>query len=100
MYLLLENRDGGQIKRVGTAWFRSGDSAPSWQTQIVEIKYGPLSPSDPWYDYEQPRTGEVWGDGSETITHISILASSSFEGDFFYGAIGSALELDNIVLGY
>lgn len=100
IYFLLENRADGQVKRVGTAWFRSGESVTTWSPQIVQIKYGPLEASDPWFEYAQPRDDEVWGDGSEPITHVTFLASSSFEGDFFKGAIGSTLELDDIELGY
>jgi len=100
IYFLLENRTDGQVKRVGTAWFRSGDQVVDWTRQTVPIKYGPLEPSDPWYDYAQPQQGEEWGDPTEAITHITILATSSFEGDFFRGAVGSTLELDDIELGY
>ena len=100
IYLFLENRDGAQVKRVGTAWFRSGETVTEWTTQTVEIKYGPLDASDPWFDYAQPTGDEVWGDGTENVTHITVLATSSFEGDFFKGAIGSTLELDEIELGY
>ena len=71
-----------------------------WSDQSVPIKYGPLDPSDPWYDYAQPREGEEWGEATEAITQITVLATSSFEGDFFKGAIGSILELDDIVLEY
>ena len=66
----------------------------------MPIKYGPLAASDPWFGYAQPQPDEVWGDGTETVTHITVLATSSFEGDFFKGAIGSTLGFDNIVLGY
>lgn len=100
IYLFLENRDGAEVKRVGTAWFRNGLSVSEWSKENVTIKYGPLDASDPWYDYAQPPQGEVWGDGTETITHITILATSSFEGDFFNGAIGSTMELDDIELLY
>lgn len=100
IYLFLENREGAEVKRVGTAWFRSGTTVSAWSRENVPIKYGPLDASDPWFDYAQPVQGEVWGDGSETVTHITILATSSFEGDFFKGAIGSVLELDDIELVY
>ena len=100
IYLLLENRDGPQVKRVGTAWFRSGDNVSNWMQKSIPIKYGPLDVSDPWYSYAQPLQDEVWGDAADPVTHITVLASSSFEGDLFNGAIGSSLELDNIVLGY
>lgn len=100
IYLFLENRDGPEVKRVGTAWFRSGDAAPNWSRQSIPIKYGPLDASDPWFEYAQPLPGESWGEGTETVTHITILATSSFEGDFFKGAIGSTLEFDEIELEY
>ncbi len=100
IYFLLENRADGQVKRVGTAWFRSGESVATWSPQVIPIKYGPLEASDPWFEYAQPRDDEIWGDGSEPITHVTFLATSSFEGDFFKGAIGSTLELDEIELGY
>ncbi len=100
IYLFLENREGSEVKRVGTAWFRSGTSVSEWSRENIAIKYGPLDASDPWYDYAQPVEGEAWGDGTETVTHITILATSSFEGDFFKGAIGSTLELDDIELVY
>ena len=100
IYLFLENREGSAVKRVGTAWFRSGTSVSEWSRENVPIKYGPLDASDPWYTYAQPAEGETWGDGTETVTHITILATSSFEGDSFNGAIGSTLELDAIELVY
>jgi len=100
IYLFLENREGSEVKRVGTAWFRSGMTVSAWSRENLAIKYGPLDASDPSYAYAQPVEGEVWGDGTETVTHITILATSSFEGDFFKGAIGSTLELDDIELGY
>ncbi|PCE63378.1 PCMD domain-containing protein [Sediminicola luteus] len=100
IYLLLENREGSQTLRVGTAWFRSGESVSDWKKELVPVKYGELPASDPWYAYAQPQSGESWGTGEEPITHISVLATSSFEGDFFKGAIGSELRLDNIYLGY
>lgn len=100
IYLLLENREWNQTLRVGTAWFRSGESIADWKKELVPVKYGELAVSDPWYAFAQPQTGESWGTGEEPITHITVLATSSFEGDFFKGAIGSELRLDNILLGY
>jgi hypothetical protein len=100
IYLLLEDRSGSQTKRVGTAWFRSDDVVQSWTTVNVPIEYGPLDPSHPWYNYAEPQPGDIWGDGSESVTHISVLFTSSFEGDFFKGAVGSTLEIDNFTLKY
>jgi hypothetical protein len=100
IYILLENRDGAKTKRVGTAWFRNGDTQSSWKEIEVPVKYGQLDPSDDWFDYAQPQPDEEWGTGTENVTHISVLFSSSFEGDFFKGAIGSVLEVDNLILTY
>jgi len=100
IYILLENRDGAKTKRVGTAWFRNGDTKTDWTDINIAVKYGPLNASDPWFGYAQPQPNEEWGTGTESITHISVLYTSSFEGDIFYGAIGSVLEVDNLVLEY
>jgi hypothetical protein len=100
IYMFLENRDGSKTKRVGTAWFRNGDTQSSWKNMDIPVKYGPLDASDPWYSYAQPQPDEEWGTGTESITHITVLFSSSFEGDFFNGAIGSVLEVDNLEMIY
>ena len=100
IYLFLENRDGEQVKRIATAWFRNSDEVIEWTRENIAIKYGPLDETDPWYSYAQPLEGEAWGEATDPVTHITILATSSFEGDYFNGAIGSILELDNIILGY
>lgn len=100
IYLLLENRSGSKTKRVGTAWFRDGTTVSQWTKTTVPVKYGPLDASDPWYAYAQPQPDEEWGTGTENVTHITVLFSSSFEGDFFSGAIGSTLEVDNVLLNY
>lgn len=100
IYMFLENRDGGKTKRVGTAWFRNGDAQTSWKYLDIPVKYGPLEASDPWFSYAQPQPDEEWGTGSESVTHITVLFSSSFEGDFFNGAIGSVLEVDNLEMVY
>lgn len=100
IYMFLENRDGAKTKRVGTAWFRNGDTQATWKSMEIPVKYGPLDASDPWFDYAQPQPDEEWGTGSENVTHITVLFSSSFEGDFFNGAIGSVLEIDNLEMIY
>ncbi len=100
IYMFLENRDGSKTKRIGTAWFRNGDTQSSWKYLDIPVKYGPLDASDPWFVYAQPQPDEEWGTGSESITHITVLFSSSFEGDFFNGAIGSTLEVDNLEMVY
>ena len=99
-FIFFEKRDGAQVKRVATGWVRSGANLANWTRETVPIKYGPLSGSAPCFGYVQPQQVEVWGDGKETVTHITVLETASFEGDFFKGAIGSTLTLDNIELGY
>ena len=100
LYLLLENRDGDQVARVGTAWFRSGDTVEDWSTIEVPVKYGPLTPSDPEFDYANIRPGETWADPEARPTHITVVFSSSALGDFFTGAIGSELWVNDFELLY
>ncbi len=100
IYVLLENRDGDQVQRIGTGWFRSGSRVADWTSLEVEIKYGELLPSDPAFEYANIREGEVWGDAATTPTHITVVFSSSALGDFFIGAIGSELWVNNFELVY
>jgi hypothetical protein len=100
LYVLLEQRDGDQVARVGTGWLRSGDTVADWTTLEVPIKYGPLSASDPEFEYANIRPGETWADAGARPTHITVVFSSSALGDFFTGAIGSELWVNNFELVY
>ena len=100
LYVLLENRQGDQVARVGTAWFRSGDTVQDWTTLEVPVKYGPLSASDPEFEYANIRPGETWADAGTRPTHITVVFSSSALGDFFTGAIGSELWVNDFELVY
>ena len=100
LYVLLEVREGDQIARVGTGWFRSGDVVSDWTTLEVPIKYGPLSASDPEFEYANIRPGETWAEPDARPTHITVVFSSSALGDFFTGAIGSELWVNNFELLY
>jgi hypothetical protein len=100
LYVLLEKREGDQVARVGTGWFRSGDTVADWSTIEVPIKYGQLSPSDPEFEYANIRPGETWADAGERPTHITVVFSSSALGDFFTGAIGSELWVNDFELVY
>jgi hypothetical protein len=100
IYLLLENREGGQVARVGTGWYRSGDVQEDWASLEIPLKYGPLTPSDPEFEYANIRPGETWADPGARPTHITVVFSSSALGDFFTGAIGSELWVNNFELVY
>ena len=100
IYLLLEKREGDQVQRIGTGWFRSGEEVLDWTDLVFTIKYGELSPSDPEFEYAKIREGEAWGDPLATPTHVTVVFSSSALGDFFTGAIGSELWVNNFELVY
>jgi hypothetical protein len=100
IYVLLEKREGETIQRVGTGWFRSGTTVEDWENINVPIVYGELLPSNPIFDYANIREGESWGSANDIPTHITVVFSSSALGDFFTGAIGSELWLNNFELIY
>lgn len=100
LYVLLELREGDQIARVGTGWLRTGDTVADWSTVEVPIKYGRLSASDPEFEYANIRPGETWAEPDARPTHITVVFSSSALGDFFTGAIGSELWVNNFELLY
>lgn len=100
IYVLLEKRTGDTTERIGTGWFRSGQEVMDWSTLEVAIKYGQLSPSDPEFEYANIREGETWGDPQDKPTHITVVFSSSALGDFFTGAIGSELWINNFEVIY
>ena len=100
IYVLLEKRTGDDVERIGTGWFRSSDEVVDFSNLEVNIKYGELSPSDPEFEYANIREGESWGNPQDTPTHITVVFSSSALGDFFTGAIGSELWVNNFELVY
>lgn len=100
IYVLLEKREGDTIERIGTGWFRSDETVSDFSTLEIDIKYGELTPSDPEFEYANIRAGESWGDAQDTPTHITVVFSSSALGDFFTGAIGSELWVNNFELIY
>jgi hypothetical protein len=100
IYVILEKREENIVKRLGTGWYRSDEEVTDWTNLEVDIKYGELSPSDPEYSYANIREGEIWGSLEETPTHITVVFSSSALGDFFTGAIGSELWVNNFELVY
>ena len=102
IYLLLEKRDGTAVARVATGWFRDGTDTglETWTSLEVTLKYGPLSPSDPEYDYANIKGGDTWAEADEVPTHISVVFASSALGDEYKGAIGSVLVVDDLELIY
>jgi len=100
IYVLLEKREGDVIQRIGTGWFRSGTPVEDITTLKVEIKYGELTPTAPEFEYANIREGEAWGNPTETPTHVTVVFSSSALGDFFTGAIGSELTINNFEFVY
>ncbi|MFA5646803.1 MAG: PCMD domain-containing protein [Bacteroidales bacterium] len=118
MYLILEKREGDQIKRLGVAWFRNGDTQTEWTTIEREIKYAYGEAPEGTEDYEKrvlkygvdgdqnitdpnKMPYATWGDISkEDPTHIIMGFTSSYQGDYFIGAPGSKLRVDNFKLIY
>jgi len=95
--VMLEDRSSGIIKRVATAWYRTAQTTADWTKLKLKLQYGPLpSPAH----YEVPRSPAVWGTGMETPTHIVVIFSSSARGDFYEGAPGSLLFVDEFRLYY
>lgn len=101
IYALLEVRMGGNIQRLATAWFRSEDLQEDLFTLEIPFIYGPLDGSFP--EYMKPGNN-VYVDAEEANfilpTHITFVASSSFGGASFAGAIGSKLVVDDVEMVY
>lgn len=101
IYALLEVRAGGKTERLATAWLRS-DVAQNELTSVeIPFTYGELDSSFP--DYTRPvDQGYVSRDSANFVlpTHITFVASSSFDGANFAGAIGSVLIVDDVEMVY
>nr|WP_319398581.1 PCMD domain-containing protein [uncultured Carboxylicivirga sp.] len=101
IYALLEIRMDGRKERLATAWFRSPDDQEEMITVEVPFTYGKLDSSFP--DYMIPDDHDFVGADSAAYalpTHISLVATSSFGGDKFEGAVGSLLIIDDIEMLY
>lgn len=101
IYALLEVRDGSTTKRLATAWFRGNETQSALTTVEIVFTYGELDSSFP--DYMKPTTGEYVSSSSVSYalpTHITFVASSSYDGAKFCGAVGSVLLLDNVEMVY
>lgn len=107
--IILTDRSAEPYKQVAVAWFRSGENITEWKTLNLNFKYGLInSPAV----YERPKdvyildNGKerlvpvVFGTGNEKPTHITVVFASSHRGDYFEGAPGSELYIDDLVLKY
>ncbi|MCY1719975.1 PCMD domain-containing protein [Prolixibacteraceae bacterium Z1-6] len=101
IYVLLEVRLGGKTERLATAWFRSDQTQDELTNKEVVFTYGELDDNFPEYMFPLDH-GFVSADSAQFIlpTHITFVASSSFDGANFAGAIGSKLIIDDIVMVY
>lgn len=98
LYVLLENRNGTSIKRVATAWFRSEEKAiDRFKTITIDFTYGALGANFP--DFQKPSNG-LYAASNEPVTHITVVFSSSFRGDFLEGGTNSTLLVNNFKLIY
>jgi len=95
--VMLEDRSSGIVKRVATAWYRTAQTTTDWTGLKLRLQYGPLTAPN---HYEIPKPPSVWGTGLETPTHIVVIFVSSARGDFYEGAPGSLLFVDEFRLYY
>ena len=118
MYLILEKREGDKVKRLGVGWYRSEETQTDWKTKEVEIKYARGQAPEGVAEYEKrvlkyghdgnPSAANpslmseaTWGDiANDKPTHILVVFTSSYQGDYFIGAPGSKLLVDNFELVY
>jgi hypothetical protein len=97
IYLLLENRENNQVKRIATGWFRSTDKVDTYKEITIPLTYGAIPQGSPVYMY--PVNGS-FGSGTEPVTHISFVAASSAYGALFEGGVNTRLAINNIRLNY
>lgn len=126
MFVILERRETVKegeeetqvVKRLGVGWYRSPEKQEEWTTLDVEIKYAQGEAPEGLEDYQTKvlkygvdgditvtdpsEMGEtLWGDiTKEKPTHIVAVFTSSYQGDYFIGAPGSTLYVDNFELVY
>lgn len=101
IYAYLEIRLADKTQRLATAWFRSEAVQAELSEIELDFTYGELDNSFP--DYMKPENGlYVSADSSKFVlpTHITFVASSSYNGAIFSGAIGSELIVDDVELLY
>jgi hypothetical protein len=97
IYMLLENRENNQVKRIATGWFRNTEKVDAYKEITIPLTYGTIPQGSPVYMY--PVNGS-FGTGSEPVTHISFVAASSAYGAFFEGGVNTRLVINNVKLNY
>ncbi|MCF8347385.1 MAG: PCMD domain-containing protein [Bacteroidales bacterium] len=107
--IILTDRSAEPYKQVAIAWFRSGDNVTEWKELVMNFKYGLIAQP---MSYEKPKdvyvtengvdrlVTTIYGTGNEKPTHITVVFASSHRGDFFEGAPGSELYVDDLELIY
>lgn len=101
IYLLLEVRNSSGEARLATAWFRGDENVENSIEIQLDLVYGELPADAP--DYSKPPDGKyVSSDSASFIapSHLTFVASSSFDGKNFAGAVGSILIVDDLELIY
>jgi hypothetical protein len=98
IYVLLENREGPEPKRVATGWFRSGsEKIDQFNTITVDMAYGQLGANVP--AYQKPANG-LYAAASEKVTHLTVVFSSSYNGALFEGGTNSTLVVNDFIFIY
>jgi hypothetical protein len=97
IYLLLENRNNNQVKRVATGWFRDGKQQDQMKDITLNLTYGPLPSGSPLYMF--PANG-LFGTANDEVTHITLVAASSAYGALFEGGTNSNLVINDVRLNY
>lgn len=107
--VILTDRSSEPYKQVAIAYMRSGENVTEWKEVKINFKYGIIA--NPAV-YERPKdiyilennkerlVPVVWGTGNEKPTHIAVIFSSSHRGDYFEGAPGSELYIDDLKIIY
>ncbi|MHC1775597.1 MAG: PCMD domain-containing protein [Lentimicrobium sp.] len=107
--IVLTDRSAEPYKQVAVAWFRSGENITEWKTITLNFKYGVVNnpaiyerPKDIYIleDGKERLVPVFYGTGNEKPTHITVVFASSHRGDFFEGAPGSELYVDDLELIY
>jgi hypothetical protein len=101
IYALLEIRLNGVTERLATAWFRSSDAVEDLTSMEIPFTFGELDNTFPEY-MKPPDNAYVSTDSAAFAlpTRITFVASSSFDGANFAGAVGSVLIVDDIEMVY
>lgn len=98
IYVLLENREGAEPKRVATGWFRSGEEKiDKFYTITVDLVYGQLGANVP--AYQKPANG-LYASLNEKVTHLTVVFSSSYNGALFEGGTNSTLVINDLSFIY